>query len=433
VKGVFGMVNYSIKLLLVLLLVFTAAASAATIIVRAHGTAGSESVILLVGGSTVATWTMTTSYANYTATTNNTGEIRVQFTNDASGRDVQVDYITVNGTTLQAENQATNTGVYQNSKCGGSYSEWLYCNGYISFGNVSGGSSSSSSSSGGSCSGNVYLCFDDGPSNSNSGNLVNALKNAGAKATLFVIGQNIASNGTGWNVYKNSGFSCQNHSQTHQHMTSWSYQQVYNDLSACNSAIQNGGKPKPTKIRLPYLENNSTITSAANALGLSIVQPNVDSQDWNGASTSAIISACNNLQNGGNVLMHDWPANTVQAITTIVQNLKNRGLCTGMLGKIGEQEQQSQQSIPEGYALESNYPNPFNPSTTITFMIPVNGYVSLKVYNSLGQEITELAGREYSAGRHSVTFNASNLASGIYFYAMKAGDFSMVQKMILQK
>jgi len=57
----------------------------------------------------------------------------------------------------------------------------------------------------------------------------------------------------------------------------------------------------------------------------------------------------------------------------------------------------------------------------------------LKVYNSLGQEVAELAGREYSAGQHSVTFNASNLASGIYFYAMKAGDFSMVQKMILQK
>jgi peptidoglycan/xylan/chitin deacetylase (PgdA/CDA1 family) len=180
---------------------------------------------------------------------------------------------------------------------------------------------------GGGTSGNVYLCFDDGPSNSNSGNLVNALKNNGCNAaTMFVIGQNIASNGTGWNVYKNSGFSCQNHSQTHQHMTSWSYQQVYNDLSACNSAIQNGGKPKPTKIRLPYLENNSTISSACSALGLSIVSPNIDSQDWNGASTSSIISAVSNLQAGQNALMHDWPANTVSAIPSIVQNLKNKGL-----------------------------------------------------------------------------------------------------------
>jgi len=199
--------------------------------------------------------------------------------------------------------------------------------------NTSGGgggsssSSSSSSSGGGGTSGNVYLCFDDGPSNGNSGNLVNALKNAGCnQATMFIIGQNIASNSSGWNVYKNSGFSCQNHSQTHQHMTSWSYQQVYNDLSACNTAIQNGGKPKPTKIRLPYLENNSTISSACSALGLSIVSPNIDSQDWNGASTSAIISAVSNLQAGQNALEHDWPANTVAAIPTIVQNLKNKGL-----------------------------------------------------------------------------------------------------------
>jgi hypothetical protein len=106
---------------------------------------------------------------------------------------------------------------------------------------------------------------------------------------------------------------------------------------------------------------------------------------------------------------------------------------TPSLSKSAEQEQQSQQSIPAGYALEQSYPNPFNPSTTITFMIPVNSYVSLKVYNSLGQVMAELAGREYSAGRHSVTFNASNLASGIYYYSMRAGEFTMVQKMILQK
>jgi hypothetical protein len=101
--------------------------------------------------------------------------------------------------------------------------------------------------------------------------------------------------------------------------------------------------------------------------------------------------------------------------------------------KKSAEQDQTQQFIPAGYALEQSYPNPFNPSTTIPFMIPSDSYVSLKVYNSLGQEIAELAGREYSAGRHSVTFNASNLASGVYYYAIKAGEFTMVQKMILQK
>lgn len=174
--------------------------------------------------------------------------------------------------------------------------------------------------------GNVYLSFDDGP-NSNSVSLINALKSAGCnQATLFVWGNRISSNATAWSSYLNSGFSIQNHSWTHSHMTSWSYQQVYNDLQQCSQAIQNAGKAKPTKIRLPYLESNSTIQTACSALGLSIVQPSVDTQDWNGASTQSIINACNNLQAGGNPLMHDGYQTTNSAIATIVQNLKNRGI-----------------------------------------------------------------------------------------------------------
>lgn len=103
------------------------------IVVRARGTSGSESIGLTVGGTQVASWTLTTSLANYSVSTSLGGVINVQFTNDAGGRDVQVDYITVAGATRQAESQATNTGVWQNSRCGGSYSEWLHCNGYISF------------------------------------------------------------------------------------------------------------------------------------------------------------------------------------------------------------------------------------------------------------------------------------------------------------
>lgn len=174
--------------------------------------------------------------------------------------------------------------------------------------------------------GNVYLSFDDGP-NGNSQTLINTLKSNGVnQATLFVWGNRISSNQAGWNAYLNSGFSIQNHSWSHSHMTSWSYQQVYNDLSQCNQAIQNAGKPKPTRIRLPYLESNSTIQQACSALGLSVVHPSVDTQDWNYASTQSIINACNSLQAGGNALMHDGYQSTNGAIASIVQNLKNRGL-----------------------------------------------------------------------------------------------------------
>jgi hypothetical protein len=107
-----------------------------SIVVRARGTSGSEHINLRVNNNTVASWTLSTSYQNYSASTSSTGGIVVQFDNDASGRDVQVDYIQVNGSTRQSENQSYNTGVWQNGSCGGSYSEWLHCNGSIGYGNV---------------------------------------------------------------------------------------------------------------------------------------------------------------------------------------------------------------------------------------------------------------------------------------------------------
>lgn len=116
------------------------AQSNATIVVRARGTSGSESISLRVDNANVATWTLTTNYQNYTASTSLSGGITVAFTNDANGRDVQVDYITVNGDTRQAEAQTYNTGLWANGRCGGgSNSEWMHCNGAIGFGNVSGG------------------------------------------------------------------------------------------------------------------------------------------------------------------------------------------------------------------------------------------------------------------------------------------------------
>ncbi|MBN1398426.1 MAG: family 43 glycosylhydrolase [Bacteroidetes bacterium] len=90
---------------------------------------------------------------------------------------------------------------------------------------------------------------------------------------------------------------------------------------------------------------------------------------------------------------------------------------------------------PYIFKLGQNYPNPFNPSTMITFEIPNYSFVSLKVYNLLGEEITEMAGREYPAGRHSVTFNASRLASGVYFYTIKLKESGYFEskKMFLLK
>jgi len=93
-------------------------------------------------------------------------------------------------------------------------------------------------------------------------------------------------------------------------------------------------------------------------------------------------------------------------------------------------------SIPGEYSLKNNYPNPFNPATTIEFDIPVSGKVILKIFNLLGEEITTLVEEEFEAGRHSVKWEGLNnakelVSSGVYFYSIKAGSFSAVKKMIL--
>jgi hypothetical protein len=105
--------------------------------VRAKGVAGSESITLKVNNQNVQTWTLGTSMQNYTASTTLSGGITLHYTNDASGRDVQVDYIQVNGTTRQSEAQSTNTAFYTNGRCGGGgNSEHMHCNGYIGYGNT---------------------------------------------------------------------------------------------------------------------------------------------------------------------------------------------------------------------------------------------------------------------------------------------------------
>jgi hypothetical protein len=89
--------------------------------------------------------------------------------------------------------------------------------------------------------------------------------------------------------------------------------------------------------------------------------------------------------------------------------------------------------LPEKYSLSQNYPNPFNPSTTIEYTLPKETPVKLQVFNVLGQVVSELVNGAQKAGKHEVTFNANNLASGIYFYKLEAGQYVQVRKMSLVK
>ncbi len=85
------------------------------------------------------------------------------------------------------------------------------------------------------------------------------------------------------------------------------------------------------------------------------------------------------------------------------------------------------------YKLEQNFPNPFNPTTTIRFSLPVDNFVTLKVYNLLGQEIATLVNENKIAGNYNINFNASNLSSGVYLYRIDTGNFTAVKKFTLLK
>lgn len=89
--------------------------------------------------------------------------------------------------------------------------------------------------------------------------------------------------------------------------------------------------------------------------------------------------------------------------------------------------------LPAAYTLYQNYPNPFNATTTIVYDLPTAGFAKLAVYNVIGREVAVLTNEIRTAGNHEITFDASLLPSGIYFYRLEAGDFTAMNKMVLMK
>ncbi len=90
-------------------------------------------------------------------------------------------------------------------------------------------------------------------------------------------------------------------------------------------------------------------------------------------------------------------------------------------------------AVPLEFKLGQNYPNPFNPTTVIEYAIPRGEFVSLIVYNPLGEEVANLVNGISPAGVHSVTFDAERLPSGVYFYRLVAGTFTETKKLVVIK
>jgi hypothetical protein len=98
-----------------------------------------------------------------------------------------------------------------------------------------------------------------------------------------------------------------------------------------------------------------------------------------------------------------------------------------------EEEPIIEGELPKSYALRQNYPNPFNPSTTIEFALPYAGFVTLKVYNLLGEQVATLIAGEHAAGNFKATWDASGLPSGVYFYRLVAGEYVRTKKAVLMR
>lgn len=106
-------------------------------------------------------------------------------------------------------------------------------------------------------------------------------------------------------------------------------------------------------------------------------------------------------------------------------------LCSGELGDLFTGIEDSKNNIPTDYSLKQNYPNPFNPETTIEFNLPITSFVTLEIFNSVGQKVSTLLNIQLKAGLRRISFNADGLSSGIYYYRISADKFSSVKKMLL--
>ena len=90
-------------------------------------------------------------------------------------------------------------------------------------------------------------------------------------------------------------------------------------------------------------------------------------------------------------------------------------------------------SLPNEFRLDQNYPNPFNPSTMISYSVPTYGFVNLAVFNLMGEKVAQLVNKNVSEGNHRVSFNASDLTNGVYFYKIETTGFTRVKKLIVLK
>ena len=175
-----------------------------------------------------------------------------------------------------------------------------------------------------------------------------------------------------------------------------------------------------------YYKGGNNISDHKNVMR-KIVNPQGDSFTINYNETKNLETTISN--NG------TWDLNKVKVIV-FVQNKSTKEVLQSesiSFSEFGVTSVEDEKVLSNNFNLAQNYPNPFNPTTTINYTLPSNQYVTLSIFDVLGNEVDLLVYGTKPAGNHNIIFDASNLSNGVYYYQIKAGDLIQTKKMILIK
>ena len=175
--------------------------------------------------------------------------------------------------------------------------------------------------------------------------------------------------------------------------------------------------------------NNGLTDSYVQALAVS--GTNLFAGTWGGVFLSTNNGASWSAVNTG--LTNSLVLSLAVSGTNLFAGTSRGGVWRRPLSEMITSVERTSTDLPAYFSLEQNYPNPFNPSTTISFNIPQQSHVKLVIYDVLGRDVRTLVDEEKQPGRYSVSFDASNLPSGVYLYRLQAGNFSEVRKMVVMK
>jgi peptidoglycan/xylan/chitin deacetylase (PgdA/CDA1 family)/lysophospholipase L1-like esterase len=184
------------------------------------------------------------------------------------------------------------------------------------------------------CAGYVGLTFDDGPTPGNTEALLGALTRARLRATMFNTGQNVAAHPELARAQVAAGMWLGNHSWDHPFMTRLTEAEQADQISRTQDAIRRVTGVTPTLFRPPYLDTDDALRAVERRFGLTEINTDVDSQDWNNATVEQIVERATRMRDGDVILMHDWPPNTVAAIPLIAADLRERRLCAGKISEV---------------------------------------------------------------------------------------------------